>query len=229
MQLVLLDIDGTLTDTNEIDSSCFVQALADVYGIREVDTEWAAYPNVTDSALTAHLVENQRGRPPGHDEIIRMQERFHSLLEAAFTDSRELCQAISGGTRFLDWLSNASDRAVAFATGGWRLTARLKLKTAGYHFASIPMASADDAHRRVDICSISVHRSLSQHAVSRFDSIVYFGDGIWDARAAAELGYRFVGVASGRSAELLRDEGAEVVIPDFDGVDHAELLAHLSR
>ncbi len=229
MKLVLLDIDGTLTDTNDADTSCFVRALADVFGILNVDTDWSAYPNATDSALTAQLVESRLGRPPRDDDIVHTRERFHSLLDAAFTASPTLCQPIRGGPQFLKSLSTDSDCAVAFATGGWSVTARLKLKTAGYDCAIVPMASADDASRRVDICSIAVSRSLRHETVSKFDSIVYVGDGVWDARATAELGYRFVGVAQGRDAELLLEEGADVVIPDFDGADHVELFAQSSQ
>ncbi len=58
MHLLLLDIDGTLTDTNDVDTSCFVQALRDVFALSEISTDWSAYPDATDSAITAHVVRD---------------------------------------------------------------------------------------------------------------------------------------------------------------------------
>jgi phosphoglycolate phosphatase-like HAD superfamily hydrolase len=44
-------------------------------------------------------------------------------------------------------------------------------------------------------------------------SVVYVGDGVWDARAARRLGYAFVGIGDG--AERLREEGASMVVGDL--------------
>jgi phosphoglycolate phosphatase-like HAD superfamily hydrolase len=44
---------------------------------------------------------------------------------------------------------------------------------------------------------------------------VYFGDGVWDARACRDLRIPFVGIGSGARAELLRAEGAVAVMADY--------------
>ena len=51
MKLVVFDIDGTLTQTNEVDSRCFEEALRIVLGIEEFDTCWENYQFVTDSGV----------------------------------------------------------------------------------------------------------------------------------------------------------------------------------
>ena len=43
MKLVIFDIDGTLTQTNEVDSRCFIEALQHVLGVEEFDTCWENY------------------------------------------------------------------------------------------------------------------------------------------------------------------------------------------
>ena len=223
MRLLLLDIDGTLTDTNDVDDSCFVQAVRDVFAISDVNTDWSTYEDATDSSITDHLVRNRLRRAVCDAELAEMKERFHSLLFKAFSDDPALCQPIPGGPQFLDSVIARADCAVAFATGGWERAARLKLRTAGYRDSGIPMASADDSHRRVDICSIAIHRSLAHYGVTAFDPVVYIGDGVWDARAAASLGCKFIGIGTDHSAAL-KHEGAELVVPDFSGTD---LLDHL--
>jgi len=188
-----------------------------------VSTDWSTYPDATDSAITDHLVRDRLGRAPRDDELVQMKERFHSLLKTAFSDDTALCQPITGGPHFLDSVIAIDDCAVAFATGGWELTARLKLSAAGYRESGIPIASADDSHRRVDICAIAITRSLAHYGVMTFDPIVYIGDGVWDARAAARLGCEFIGIGTERSAALTR-AGADLVVPDFSGSD---LFDHL--
>ncbi len=37
MQLVIFDIDGTLTQTNHVDTCCYIQAVKDVLGLDEVE------------------------------------------------------------------------------------------------------------------------------------------------------------------------------------------------
>ncbi len=48
MKLLVFDLDGTLTKTNAVDEECFVQAFADVFSIRDVNTRWSEYDHVTD-------------------------------------------------------------------------------------------------------------------------------------------------------------------------------------
>ena len=46
-------------------------------------------------------------------------------------------------------------------------------------------------------------------------AFTYVGDGGWDAKAAQQLKWGFVGIGSGARADRLRQAGAEVVIPDY--------------
>ena len=47
MKLLVLDLDGTLTRTDAVDEECFVEAFADVFGIRDLNTRWSA---ITDAS-----------------------------------------------------------------------------------------------------------------------------------------------------------------------------------
>jgi phosphoglycolate phosphatase-like HAD superfamily hydrolase len=51
--------------------------------------------------------------------------------------------------------------------------------------------------------------------VSKFDSIVYVGDGPWDITAVKKLGWGFIGIASGYSAAQLMAWGAKSVVKDY--------------
>ena len=68
MKLVMFDIDGTLTHTNEADDRCFVRALADVFQFQEVDADWSKYPCCSDSGILQTLFESRTGRGPSPTE-----------------------------------------------------------------------------------------------------------------------------------------------------------------
>ena len=69
MQLIIFDIDGTLTQTADVDSRCFVQTVKDVLDLDEIDTDWATYRHVTDAGIAADLLERTAHRAPA-DKLI---------------------------------------------------------------------------------------------------------------------------------------------------------------
>jgi phosphoglycolate phosphatase-like HAD superfamily hydrolase len=66
----------------------------------------------------------------------------------------------------------------------------------------------------------SLGRAAQDRLRDSFDAVIYIGDGVWDARAARNLGFRFIGIASepGR-VERLYAEGACHVFDDYLDAD----------
>lgn len=102
--------------------------------------------------------------------------------------------------------------AIGIATGGWGHTARMKLASAGYMTAGIPLTSADDDYQRIHIMA------KCRAQLPPGDAVVYVGDGVWDQRAAEQLGWRFVGVG-----DALRNH-CQDWIPDFSDVTFFDSL-----
>jgi len=215
MHLVMFDIDGTLTRTDSIDEVCYVAAVAEVLSIPDMDTDWTHYPHVTDSGILRHVVQSSLGRDVVPEEMDRVCQCFRQHLEDAFRRQPDSCLAVEGGPEMLRQLAGQDGVAVALATGGWESTARLKLEWAGYDIADIPLASSSDADTREEIMRIAELRAREKHGVPGFDTITYVGDGVWDARAAANLGWRFLGVGTGEQAARLEREGAIAVIDHY--------------
>jgi phosphoglycolate phosphatase-like HAD superfamily hydrolase len=92
------------------------------------------------------------------------------------------------------------------------------MTSAGMRLDSYPAASADDALDRESIVKLSMQRAAERYE-EEFGSIVYVGDGVWDARACRELGIPFIGIASGEQATQLASEGAVRVFQDFSKSD----------
>lgn len=196
MHLVVFDIDGTLTDTNLVDGECYWRAVSEVLGLSGEQPNWSDFRHVTDVGIAAELCARHRGRQLRSPEIEAIGIRLVELLDVALMYKDPAAQQIPGSSEILSVLGTSSEFAVALATGGLRLSAELKLKRAGLPFTAIPFASSNDAVSREDILLTAANRAAEKYA-TQFASVTYVGDGVWDAKAARELGWRFIGIGSG--------------------------------
>jgi phosphoglycolate phosphatase-like HAD superfamily hydrolase len=228
MNLAIFDVDGTLTESDEIDEACFVQAFRDVLGIEGINTNWLDYKYQTDSGLTLEICREHLDRDPCEAEIRRLQSRFAELLLAA-VEAGQPIREVRGAAVLLHWLGSLPRWKTAIATGGWNVTARFKLASAGLPVDRFPWANADDGLDRVDILRIAIRRAKEAYGQDAFERVVYVGDGVWDVRAAKALGLGFIGLAAGDKAVRQIEEGALCVLPDYSDLvrvgDCLELVA----
>jgi phosphoglycolate phosphatase-like HAD superfamily hydrolase len=211
MKLVVFDIDGTLLDNLAAEDECYLQALRDGLGLRAVSTEWQTYQHVSDHSIALEAYAREFSSTPSPDTLADTIGRFVTLLAAAHR--AQPMTVVRGAAELLATLPSYG-WAIALATGAWRRAAQFKLTAAGIHHETIPMATAEDGPARTDIVKTAVARAERHHDAT-FDRIVAVGDGVWDVEAARTLALPFVGVATGRRADHLRDAGASSVLSDF--------------
>jgi phosphoglycolate phosphatase-like HAD superfamily hydrolase len=226
MHLIMFDLDGTLVDSNIVDSGCYLQALVDVFGfdLAKIDCNWGRYPHVTDAGILQTLCQTQLGRDPQSIEIHAYQQRFLELLK--ITCAQQPLRSIAGASEILDVLHSDPNFAIAIATGGWQQTARYKLQQAGLDRIMLPMACSDDARARVEIMQCAHHRSLEFYRQAQFTAITYIGDGVWDGMASKHLAYNFVGIGTGDRAIDLLATGAKGVFSHYQNL--AEFISLIS-
>ncbi|MGH7951420.1 MAG: HAD family hydrolase, partial [Limisphaerales bacterium] len=200
------------------DEGCFVGALLDVFGFENVNTDWSIYRHTTDSGILAELFESRLNRVPNQTEICRFQNQFFELLKKS-AQSFNGFELIAGVEILLNELAGRKDFGIALATGGWKTSAEWKLNAAKLNFQFHAAAFADDNISREGIMECAQQRALKHYQQTQFDSVTYFGDGIWDLRAAKNLGYHFVGIGSEAKAERLRNAGAKIVLSNYLQVD----------
>jgi phosphoglycolate phosphatase-like HAD superfamily hydrolase len=215
MHLVMFDIDGTLTQSDDIDADCYAQAVAEVLNLPQIDRDWSRYQHVTDSGIATEIIAMHFSRKPNSGELERIRARFVELLHEALCANPDSCIPMPGALKMLDFLSIRGDLTLALATGGWARSAQLKLRMAGFNIESFAFASADDATKREQIMSIAHVRALERCGREAFDSVIYVGDGVWDLQASRRLGIPFIAVANGDNARKLRAHGARFILPDF--------------
>ncbi len=223
----MFDIDGTLTHTTTVDDRCYAQALTETLGLSDFSTNWAEYPNVTDSGIVACLIERMRGRPAEEAEIHIVRDRFVELVRQELAGGQTRL-ALNGAPDMLGRLAAHREVEVAIATGGWRETAELKLQLAGLPTEGIPLATACDAQAREEIMQIALRRAAASAYPRPIGSVLYVGDAVWDVKASRACGFSFLGVGADHRAERLRRAGADHVIPDYADERFFELVDELT-
>ncbi len=215
MTTYLFDIDGTLARSNDLDERLFARAIEEVLGVAGISTDWASYHETTDEAITRELIQMHRAGDDADQLVAATRARFIEMVRADLADLQRTITPVPGVPRVLDDLASQDGAAVGMATGGWPESAKLKLDTVGVNYAAHHLSTcADHPHRY----------AIIRHALERLgrstDGAVYFGDGIWDARASKRLGIGFVGVAAEPGKrERLEAEGVTIILEGFDDLD----------
>lgn len=204
----MFDIDGTLVDSHGFDGDLFAEAVRRELGVR-VDQTWQSYRNHTDSGV---LDEILRGCVPADERqqaYDRVKACFVGLVEGYIANQAEGLKPIPGAPDLIARLRSIAGVVVAVATGGWRETAELKLRSVGIAFEGLPFATCADAAARTEIMQSAERRASVS---GRFARRTYFGDAPWDKRASADLGYDFVAIGDRvqhpRAFENLTDQEA---------------------
>jgi phosphoglycolate phosphatase-like HAD superfamily hydrolase len=243
MPMVVLDLDGTLTQTVGVDDRCFVRAIDEALGLSgRYPTDWSTYEHVTDTGLINEIVRRAMRREATPIDHERVRERFLELLREQAASTAGAFRATPGAPELLARLASDNRFGVAIATGAWRASAALKARAADLDLTPFPLACADDAQSRADIVLLAISRSLAQlhrqtthqrrgcavrnrsvlsSARERLGTVVIVGDAVWDARCARSLGINFVGLRADGDDRALRAQGATCVLRDFRDTDAA--------
>jgi phosphoglycolate phosphatase-like HAD superfamily hydrolase len=217
VELVMFDVDGTLTQSSDLDTKAFVQALKDVFGFNSVSTDWGSYTHVSDSGILQEICLTHRGNNPTLNET----ERFRTRLVQVLSYKASICGGIKpvrNASGILSCLLTSQEYAVAYAGGSWADSALFKLRSAKLPTEGITYAFADDDFSREGIYSVAQRRA-EDHYHCRFSRVVYIGDGVWDICAARRLGYSFIGIGGDEGSKRLHAEGATHVFPDYQDME----------
>jgi len=213
MNLLVFDVDGTLTATNEVDTRCFARAFLEAFGIA-LDASWHIYPHRTDSGIICHSFSQHFRRARTAAELDLFRERFLILLESEWRADPRSFAAIAGARRAFTRIARQRNYALALATGGWRASALFKLEKGSVPMVGLPAAFADDATEREEIARIAIDRAIF-HYQQAFDRIILVGDSDCDVTTAARLGFGFAGIAADANDAVLRSAGAQFVLRDY--------------
>jgi beta-phosphoglucomutase-like phosphatase (HAD superfamily) len=189
MHAVILDIDGTLLNSSDVDGLLYLAAVRKVLGQAKVRSNWGLYRNVTDRGILEEILSDN-SLPKGTGTLDAVRGLFVESIRQHIERNGPFAE-IPGAKEFVAGLWASNSHCVAYATGGWSASASMKLETAGFPLKGIPLASSDDYPDR---------QSIMAHALTQlggeFQSVTYYGDGEWDEAASRSLGWKFVPVGA---------------------------------
>lgn len=215
MHLVMFDIDGTLVDSTGFDSRLYAQAIREIMAV-PFSTRWEKYQHVTDAGILQEIIHDHSMQSEQHQIAEQVAARFSELVRSYIDENGATLTEIPGARVFLRRLAADPNVRLAFATGGWEETARMKLEATDISLTGIPIATANDAMSRTQIMKIAEKRAASRLP---FSSKIYFGDRAWDKKAAEELGYQFWAIGDQVRHNVRYQDYREIAFPlDFAGL-----------
>ena len=203
----MFDIDGTLVDSMRVDSRLYARAVRETLGGDVcIDDTWRPYVHVTDSGILDEILVQHRFPEPLDPLRAEVKRRFIELVRGHLDAGDAVLREIRGATALLRELRARPDVRLAIATGGWAETALMKLAAIGVSVDGIGFASGSDAHARTRNMELAAERALRGAMPA---TRTYLGDGAWDQRASAELGYRFIAIGRALEHEPRFDDYAD--------------------
>jgi FMN phosphatase YigB (HAD superfamily) len=200
MHATIFDIDGTLLRSAAVDDALYRQAVRAVLGDVFLRPTLHDYDVITDTGIFHQILDDNQISAE-LNLLHGIRSAFVDLLQA-YAREHGPFEEIPGAKKLLRRLQRSPQHAVALATGGWRESAELKLQSAGFDCAEIPLATSNDHHERAVIMEIALAQ-LGEGV----KTVTYYGDGPWDRDACRSLGWEFVAVG-----------------PDLGGLEHFQDL-----
>lgn len=182
---VLLDIDGTLLQSYEMDEQCFTDAVREATGL-SISTDWGSYPFVTDRGILKTFIE-QEGLKYSLAELENIVKPIF-IRNVRRSVEASPAEEVLGAKKFVSYLLDNDKYVVSIATGGWEETARIKLVSAGFETDKLNIMSSNNHYSRNKIMELAM--SAINQVVDY--PVTYFGDAEWDLSACKELAINLV-------------------------------------
>ena len=192
MNLIQLDIDGTLVDSMGLEDELYPKAVCEVLGINEIKTDWSAYANPTDSGILREVMREKLSKLCHPEDVQKLKDCFLKLLSYQVEENPKVFAPIPGAIEFVQHLAAHENYKFAVNTGAWRESAELKLTSAGFDFTDWILFTCSEHEYKKDAMKAS-HTAANEAYGGDFDKVLYIGDSRSDLRFANELGYEFLG------------------------------------
>ncbi len=207
---VVLDVDGTLVDSNYHHVRAWADAFAEV---GRIIPEWRIHRAIgmTGELLVPHLAGDSTERAAG-DEIRKRHD-------AHYSHALHRVEVLPGGHQLISSLKQHGFRVVAASSGSEEQTraALEKIDDAGDLDAWLAGDQVEVGKPAPELLEVALERVGGSRALA-------VGDSVWDMKAAGDLGWFSVGLrCGGFSAAELTEAGADVVHDD-----PADLVEHVS-
>jgi len=212
MNLIVFDIDGTMTLSEQHHLGAFEDAMHSV-GVLNIDNDWQSYKHITDTHIFKHNYKAQFGHEPDEMTMGLLEELMMDFIQA-FVPPQE----VPGAKRIVDLVKHNSDYAFAFATGSLYAPAQYKLDETSIDYHKDLLKAANGFDSREEIVNAAIEAAKKHNRVDQFDKIISAGDGLWDLQTANNMDLIFLGVGE-KNQEAFLQNGVEHSLVDWTTAD----------
>ncbi len=205
--LIVFDIDGTLTDSVKIHQKAFAEMLFEI-GVEKINSEFQSFKHHTDSFIAKEIYETTLDMPMSEAKRIEFEKGLTKKI------SRQEINEITGAKQLIGVLENETDFGVCYATGSLRRPALHKLRSIEVEFNKKQLVASDLIFERENIVENAIRNAMEYYTVENFDRIIAVGDGLWDLLTARNLGLEFIGIGVANKEALIHN-GAKIVYEDL--------------
>ena len=205
--LIVFDIDGTLTDSVGQHINAFKETLIEM-GVSEIKSEFGTFKHHTDSFISKAIFESNQNK--------QFTKVKFDLFEKGLTEKLHAQKIIeiAGAKKLIEELSRHPDYGFCFATGSLRRPAEYKLNSVGIPFKDWQLVTSDAIYDREGIVSKAIENASDYYNIQKFERVISVGDGLWDLITAKNLELQFIGVGL-KNKGILIENGATFVYEDL--------------
>jgi phosphoglycolate phosphatase len=210
---VLWDIDGTLVRSGGVAARAFLDAVAEVTGVRPT-AERRDYGGRLDPEIAGMLLAAVGSKTARVGDVLEVLQR---LVVERLDELRAQTSTYPGVDALLARLAEAGVRQTV-VTGNIAAIARHKLEAGGLIPPIAPDFGGygDSALDRAAVARVAIDRLSAAGWHPRLDEVWIVGDTPRDLACARAVGVHCALVATGRSTfEELSSLGADIVLPDL--------------
>lgn len=195
--LIILDIDDTLTSSEEKHTDSLLYAL-EHFGITNIDTDWRNYAHATDS----HIFKVNYEKTFQKDFNFDLIKEFEMKMVERFLSYEKETTEIKGASLMVDYFLKETPYAICFATGSIKEPAYLKLQQAKIEFIPDLVETSNAIFERENIVKSAIGKAKKYFKVDSFNQIISCGDGLWDVITAKNVNAHFVGINNKNAADF---------------------------
>jgi len=205
--LIVFDIDGTLTDSVKIHQKAFAEMLHKI-GVSNINSEFNTFKHHTDSFIAKEIYEMDKGIIFSKSKMCEFENGLTNII------STEKIEEIKGAKELIENIEKTTEFGICYATGSLLRPAKHKLKSIKIDYNEKLLIASDELYSREEIVLKAIDSAKEFYCVDKFDRIISVGDGLWDLITARNLNIEFIGVGV-NNKKLLIENGANLVFEDL--------------
>lgn len=208
--LIVFDIDGTLSDSVQIHQEAFIQALKEI-GVTNLPKSLNTFKHHTDSYISKYIYESITSHTFTAEILDTFQKSLFSVIK------KSAIEEIKGAKQLLQEIELTKEIGYCFATGSMLLPAKYKLDQIVISFHEDQLVTADTHYSREDIVLTAIDQAKKYYKVNHFERVISIGDGIWDLKTAFKLNLDFIGIGI-KNQEVMQANGMKEFYKDLNDI-----------